>query len=158
MSGDRRIAVSLSQGERDALRELAQRRGEPPATTAARLVRVGLADAGAYLDTPPARRRGPRTPAGETTSPSWLPPAARAAAIDALRDRYPHELRGAPDDLTADRLVAERLAALSVWRDELDAGLRRDPRDELAFGAEVAALARWLEERSRRRLTGHQGV
>lgn len=158
MSNGRRIAVSLSDGERQALAELARRRSEPAATTAARLVRAGLADAGAILDTPPARRRSAQAPDARTRAPAWLPPASRAAAVAALRERYPLEFRSAPDDLVTDRLVAERLAALSVLRDELDAGLRRDPREELAFSAEIAALARWLEERGRRRLAGRSGV
>ena len=152
-----RVAVSLSRGERDALRELAARRGEPEATSAARLVRAGLADAGAALDAPPARRRGPQAlhpperAAADEQAPSWLPPSRCAAAIAALRERYQFELRGLPAELTGDRLLAERLAALSAWRDELDAGLHRDPRMELAFGAELVSLARWVEERSRRR-------
>jgi hypothetical protein len=156
-SAPERVAVSLSRGERAALRELGQRRCEPEATTAARLVRAGLADAGAALDEPPQRRRGPNAGRARAQDPSeaatapWLPTSARRAAILALRERYPYELRLAPEDLETDRLAAERLAALSVWRDELDVGLHRDPRMELAFGAELAAVARWLEERSRRR-------
>jgi len=151
VSSDRRIAMTLSAGERRALRELAERRSEPPATTAARLVRTGLADAGAALDTPPTGRRGPKTQAPEEQGPAWLPASARGNAIQALRERYPYELRAAPDDPQADRPVAERLAALSVWRDELDAGLRPDAREEIAFSAELSGLARWLEERGRRR-------
>lgn len=152
-----RIAVSLSRGEREALRELSARRAEPEATTAARLVRAGLAEAGAALDPPPVRRRGPERRAHKTPDApgaaevAWLPPSRRAGAISALCERYPIELRGVPSDLDPDRLLAERLAALSAWRDELDAGLHRDPRMELVFGAELVSVARWLEERSRRR-------
>ena len=153
-----RVAISLSEGERRALRALAERRSEPPSTTAARLVRACLAEAGAILDAPPVRRRGPAVEDdGERTAP-WLPTSRRADAIEALRDRYPYELRGLPEDLGADRLVAERVAALSVWRDELDTGRRGDPRDELAFAAELTSLARWLEERGRRRLSRAPGV
>lgn len=154
-----RVAVSLSSGERDALRELAARRSEPEATTAARFVRSGLADAGARLDPPPKRRRGP-APANETRSPEssamaivpWLPTTGCAAAVMALAERYPLDLRAAaPNPGPADRAAAERLAALSVWRDQLDAGAHPDPRVELLFSDELARTGRWLEERSRRR-------
>ena len=157
MSNTRRVGISLSVDERAALADLARRRGEGAATTAGRLVRAGLVGEGAVLDLPPKRRRGPVDPDDESKVP-WLPPSARQAAIDALKDRYPHELRTTPADAMGDRLVAERLAALSVWRDELDAGFRPDPRDELAFGAEMNAVSKWLEERGRRRLVGSGGV
>lgn len=157
MSSTPRVGISLSIDERSALIDLARRRGEPPATTAARLVRAGLVDEGAILDRPPKRRRGPQA-ADDSSKVPWLPPSARQAAIEALRDRYPHDLRAAAADLESDRLAAERLAALTVWRDELDAGFRPDPREELAFAAELSAVARWLEERGRRRLAGSPRV
>lgn len=153
MSLSSRVAITLSVDERGALTELARRRSEPPSTTAARLVRAGLGEQGAVLDLPPKRRRGP-SPAGDAPVVPWLPPSARRVAIEALQDRYPYELRGTPPDLDADRLAAERLAALTVWRDEIDAGFRPDPREELAFSAELSAVGRWLEERGRRRLAG----
>jgi hypothetical protein len=144
-----RIALSLTPDERSALTALADHRKEPPTTTAARFVRLGLATDGAVLDSAPA----PAKPGSHAEVP-WLPPSSRAGAIEALRDRYPHDLRGAPADLATDRLAAERLAALSVWRDELDTGQRPDPREELAFAAELTAVSKWLEERGRRRAAG----
>jgi len=93
-----RVAVSLSRGERDALRELATRRSEPEATTAARLVRAGLADAGARLDPPPKRRRGPvrNEPPGpaqaEAAQPvPWLPTTVCAAAVSTRTGRWLEE-------------------------------------------------------------------
>lgn len=151
-----RVAVSLSRGERDALRELAARRSEPEATTAARLVRSGLADAGARLDPPPKRRRGlPRAErhAGESpesASVPWLPTTGCGAAVAALGERYPLDLRAALMRDASDRAAAERLAALSVWRDQLDAGTHPDPRVELLFSDELVRTSRWLEERRRR--------
>ncbi|MEO7555760.1 MAG: hypothetical protein ABIV94_04050, partial [Acidimicrobiales bacterium] len=148
-----RVAVTLSRGERDALRELAVRRSEPEATTAARLVRAGLADAGARLDTPPKRRRGPSRPTtpgpakgSEPRSAAWLPASACAIAVTQLSERYPLDLRDAVMPGASDRAAAERLAALSVWRDQLDAGAHHDPRVELMFSDELARTARWLEE------------
>jgi len=149
--------VSLSRGERDALRELAARRSEPEATTAARLVRSGLADAGARLDPPPKRRRGPARDAQpdperpDAQPVAWLPTAGRAAAVAALIERYPLDLRAALTRDRNDRATAERLAALSVWRDQLDSGAHPDPRVELLFSDELARSGRWLEERNRRR-------
>jgi len=153
MSDTRRVGLSLSPDEYDALVCLAKHRGEATATTAGRFVRLGLLEDGAVLDLPPKRRRGPLDGNASSKVP-WLPPTARQHAIEALCSRYPHELRAVSSDLGSDRLVAERLAALTVWRDELDAGFRPDPREELAFSAELCAVSRWLEERGRRRLAG----
>ncbi len=153
-----RVAVSLSRGERDALRELAVRRSEPEATTAARLVRAGLADAGARLDAPPKRRRGPAPQTAPSTSNgsepravAWLPASACRVAVAQLSERYPLDLRDTVMPEVGDRAAAERLAALSVWRDQIDTGTHADPRVELMFSDELARTARWLEERRRRR-------
>jgi len=146
--------MTLAVDERAALRAIAARRGEPEATSAARFVRAGLAGDGAELDEPPQRRRGPKTPprreprAGDGCP--WLPAGEHTAAVARLHDRYPSDLRHVPDRLGDDRALAERLAALSVWRAEIDAGLHRDPRVELAFSDELARTSRWLEERRRR--------
>jgi len=150
----RRVALTLAVDERAALRAIAARRGEPEATTAARFVRAGLAGDGAELDEPPQRRRGPkhpprREPSGGDGCP-WLPAGEHSAAVARLRDRYPSDLRHVPEGLGDDRALAERLAALSVWRAEIDAGLHRDPRVELAYSDELARTSRWLEERRRR--------
>ena len=153
-----RVAVSLSRGERDALRELAVRRSEPEATTAARLVRAGLADAGARLDPPPKRRRGPAQPTtpsspngSNSNTAAWLPASTRAPAVAQLSERYPLDLRELSMPPPSDRAACERLAALSVWRDQLDTGTHPDPRVELMFSDELARTARWLEERRRKR-------
>lgn len=149
----RRVALTLAVDERAALRAIAARRGEPEATTAARFVRAALAGDGAELDEPPQRRRGPkppprREPGGDGCA--WLPAGEHGGAVARLRDRYPSDLRHIPDRLGDDRALAERLAALSVWRAEIDAGLHRDPRVELAFSDELARTSCWLEERRRR--------
>ncbi len=153
-----RVAVTLSRGERDALRQLATSRSEPEATTAARLVRAGLADAGARLDPPPKRRRGPARPAtpnspnGSNPNPvAWLPASDRAPAVAQLAERYPLDLRELSMPPLSDRAACERLAALSVWRDQLDTGAHHDPRVELMFSDELARTSRWLEERRRKR-------
>jgi hypothetical protein len=140
-----RVSISLTGDERAALKTLAHQRSEPQATTAARFVRAGLAADGAALDRPPAGRRGPATP-----QPARPDAAADRAAAVALTDRYPHDLGHLHHD-TEDRLANERLTALGRWRDQLDVAGTPDPRLELAFHAELTSVARWLEERSRRR-------
>lgn len=147
----RRVPVSLSPGEHEALATLAAERREGLATTAGRLLRDALSAAGAALDASP-KRRGARTSpqAMEPAGALWLPAQQRAGAVVALRDRYPQDLRGVGDDYQRDQLIAESLAALSVWRDELDAGLHRDPRLEIAFGETLMRFGRQAEERRRR--------
>ena len=149
-----RVALTLALDERAALRAIASRRREPEATTAARFVRAGLTGDGAELDDPPQRRSGPKPSASREPSSKdrcpWLPASERTTAVAQLCDRYRDDLRRVPERLGEDRALAERLAALSVWRDEIDAGLHRDPRVELAFSDELARTSRWLEERRRR--------
>ncbi|HEX4805183.1 MAG TPA: hypothetical protein VFU94_04720 [Conexibacter sp.] len=144
-----RVAITLAPGERDALHQLARQRGEAPATTAGRLVRAALLDHGAHLDQPPARRNSPggphRPPAGRLTH------REPADAIDALRARYPLELRHAPIDPAADALVNEALIALARWRADLDAaGDEANPRETLYFCDELRRTATWLQDRARR--------
>jgi hypothetical protein len=142
-----RIAIVLAPGERDALQQLAAEHGEPASTTAARLVRSALAERGATLE---GARRGPRHRAERGAEPPWLPPATRADAIAALQDRYPAELRHLPADPLRDPIIAEPLAALTVWRDQLDDGAHADPRMELAFAHELRDFAAWLQTQARR--------
>lgn len=142
-----RIAIVLAAGERDALQQLASERGEPASTIAARLVRSALAEQGAPFE---AARRGARHRAERGAEPPWLPPAARADAIAALQNRYPDELRHLPADPLHDPVIAEPLAALTVWRDQLDDGAHADPRMEIAFAHELRSFAAWLQAQARR--------
>jgi hypothetical protein len=142
----KRVAISLGVGERDELQQLAHEAGEPIATVAGRLVRAALADHGAQLDTPPARRAGP--PRGRRTK-RRQPPVA--GTLDALRARYPRELRHLPADLDGDAYLAEQTAAFIAWRARLDAaGTDADPREVLAFGYELDSFAARLQDRARR--------
>lgn len=149
----RRVQVTLRDSELDALAELAAARREPEATVAARLVRAGLIDRGASLAAVVRRRTAPASGSGDRPGAGavdWLPPQRRSAAIEALRNRYPHTLR----HLRADTLdlpeVAEQAAALSVWREEIDSGAHSDPRVELAFANSLQHFANWLQTASRR--------
>lgn len=143
-----RVAISVTGDERAALRALAADRSEPEATAAGRLVRAGLENAGAVLGAAPRLRRAPN--GAEPSTALWLPTDRRAAAVLGLLARYPSDLGAIPDHAT-DRLVAEQLAALSVWRDSIDAGQRPDPREEVAFGDVVMRLGPALAQRRRRR-------
>lgn len=142
-----RIAIVLAPGERDALQQLAAEHDEPTSTTAARLVRSALAERGARLQPAPG---GARRRTEQGAEPAWLPPTARAKAITALRNRYPAELRHLPADPLRDRIIAEPLAALTVWRDQLDDGAHADPRMEIAFAHELRSFAAWLQTEARR--------
>jgi hypothetical protein len=146
----KRIAISLTVAERDVLQQLAHEAGEPIATTAGRLVRAGLADHGAQLDSPPARRAGP--PRARGAKRRAVPAAdAPADAIDVLCARYPRELRHLPADLDGDAYLAEQTAAFIAWRARLDAaGTDADPREVLAFGYELDSFAARLQDRARR--------
>lgn len=146
----KRVAISLAHSERDALQQLAHEAGEPIATTAGRLLRAALADHGAQLDTPPARRAGPPRTRATKRQPA---PAADAPAdtIAALRARYPRELRHLPADLDADTYLAEQTTAFTTWRAHLDAaGTDADPREALAFAYELDTFATRLQDRARR--------
>lgn len=145
----KRVAISLTVAERDELQQLAHAAGEPIATVAGRLVRAALADHGAQLDTPPARRAGP--PRGRRGKRAAAPAAASAGSLDALRARYPRELRHLPANLDADTYLAEQTAAFIAWRGRLDAaGTDADPREVLAFGYELDSFATRLQDRARR--------
>jgi hypothetical protein len=147
----KRIAISLTVAERDELQQLAHEAGEPIATVAGRLVRAALADHGAQLDTPPARRSGPPRGRGSKRRPASGADAP-AGSIEALRARYPRELRHLPAALDADAFIAEQTAAFATWRALLDAaGPDADPREALAFGYELDSFAARLQDRARTR-------
>jgi hypothetical protein len=141
--------VTLRASELDALASFAAERRQPEATAAAELVRAGLIDRGATLAAA-VRRRTASAPDSRDRhgdgAADWLPPQRRAAAIEALRQRYPHELRHLRADALADPAAAEQAAALSLLRERIDDGRYDDPRIELAFAHELRAFSRWLQE------------
>lgn len=143
----RRVAITLTDSERDRLADLARRAREPEATTAARLVRDGLINTGAALDAAVRGRAVPRRRSGDRDSGAtlWLPPAGQAAAIEELRVSFPFSLR----HLRAEHLdiseVAAAAAALAAWRDEINSE-HEDPRMVLAFVHELRGFSHWLGE------------
>ena len=154
-----RVAVSLTEREHDALRESANRQRVPVAKAAARMIRGHLATGGEDSLPPPG---GAPPTAGATkdlTPPPWLPPRdragyrewaqVRAAAVQALLDRYPRDLAALADDWATNAALREQLWALSVWRDHLDVGVHDDPRMELAFAGSLSDFAAYLRDRPR---------
>jgi hypothetical protein len=140
-----RFTITLAASERDALERHAHEAREPMATTAGRFIRAALADHGATLDQPPARRAGPP----RRRSAKRAAPAELTDSTDALRARYPHELRHLPTD--PDTYIAEQTAALATWRASLDAArAEANPREVLAFGYELRSFAAFLQDRARR--------
>jgi hypothetical protein len=147
----RRIQIVLPDPAADALQELAAIEGTPPSTLAAQLVRGGLHPAGDGSRRPvrplPASGRRDRT-----DRPAWLEPyggsstwrAETWGAIVALHTRYPRGLTALKDGWWGDQDHLETLCALAAWRAELDAS-GQDPREELAFQAQLADYAQSLK-------------
>lgn len=64
--------------------------------------------------------------------------------------RYPQHLEALQDKWWTDESTLETLAALTVWRAELDE-TRQDPRDELAFQTQLTDYTQHLRQKRRRR-------
>jgi len=148
-----RIAITLDEHAQAELSRHAQSNQEPVARTAARLVRDGLLSAHAPAPDAPAAPATNTDPA--TGTPAWLEPGPSArerwrretwAAVCALHERYPKALERLDASWWQDRSQVETLAALCVWRSQLDAGASEDPRAELLFHDRLDALARQLRE------------
>jgi len=157
----KRVAMSFTESEHTALQTMAQRQRVPVSKLLAQMARSHLAlehaDPPAHPEAPAAVEPDLPSVAGE--GPTWLPPVAksalaewarsRAAAVQALIDRYPAELSALDDGWAKDAAVREQLWALSVWRDQLDTGTQLDPRIELAFAGALRDFAFYLRERPR---------
>jgi hypothetical protein len=135
------------------LAELAAGADEAPSTLAGRMVRDGVAVAakdGKVRPLKPARmvvrrRDGQRPPWLEPYGgdPDWR--QVMWGAIVALHGRYPRALGALKDEWWTDECHTETLSALAVWRAEIeDAG--EDPREELAFQAQLADYAHALRQ------------
>jgi hypothetical protein len=150
-----RVAITLDEHAQAELARRAQANHEPVARTAARLVRDGLLSTQA--PPPEAPAAGPaREPERQAGTPAWLEPEVSArerwrretwAAVCALYERYPKQLEQLSEDWWRDRAQVETLAALALWRSQLDAGASEDPRAELLFHDRLEIVARQLRER-----------
>lgn len=135
----RPIKIVLPDGTAERLHALADETGETQATLAARLVKERLE----HPDRDGNLRRVSRP--GPTRRPPWLEPehdqaAWRAemwTAVVALHRRYPQQLAGLQDGWWEQPSHHETVAALAVWRAQLDHAAT-DPREELLFQAQLA--------------------
>ncbi len=147
-----RVAVTLDEHALAELTRRATAAKEPVARTAARLIRDGLLSteaqaAGEQPSSPP-----PSTPT--TSAPGWLEPSSEQerwrrelwATVCALAERYPGVFSKLIADWWKDRALVEVLAALGVWRAQLDSGQSSDPRVELLFHDRLELLDRRLTQ------------
>jgi hypothetical protein len=160
----KRVAVSFTERQHDALQATASRQRIPVAQLVARIVRGHLAtgEDEAPVSSPIAADLA--RPPEASVGPAWLPPIEptaptewarqRAAAVQALLDRYPGELASLSDSWATDAAVREQLWALTVWRDLL--GAYDDPRMELAFAGAMGDFAISLRERPRLNAQRHR--
>jgi hypothetical protein len=150
----RRLSIRLPDPAYAALEERALAGGEPLASTASGLLRTVLEDPEARpAKRPRAERPAPRTrcPSG-TSGPPWLPveedenwAQSTWAAIVALHKRYPRALAKLEHDWYEHPERTETLAALAVWRANIDSA-SEDPCEELAFQNALQQLARQLDQ------------
>jgi hypothetical protein len=149
-----RIQVVLPDPVAIQLQELAAAAGEPPSTLAGQLVRHGVAQAARDGKVRPLRAAPVVVGAAKTGERArWLEPwggdtdwrAEMWGQIVALHGRYPRTLAHLKDEWWTEDQHTETLCAFAVWRSELDdAGV--DPREELAFHAQLADYAQTLRE------------
>jgi len=140
----------------DQLAELAKAVQESPSTLAARMIRHGVAVAAKDGKIRPLRPAQAMIVRGRSIGrPSWLEPYGGDAAwrkrmwgeIVALHGRYPKALAQLKDEWWTEELHTEILCALASWRAELDEKAQ-DPREEIAFHAQLADYAHRLQKES----------
>jgi hypothetical protein len=148
-----RFQVVLPDPVATQLHELAGAAGEPPSTVAGQMVRNGVADA-AHAGKVRRLRPAPTFVDREGgVRAQWLEPYGGDqgwrqemwGAIVALHGRYPRHLEALKDEWWTDEAHTEILCALASWRAEIDDG-GQDPREELAFQAQLADYAHTLRQ------------
>lgn len=169
MSKSKRVSVGFTEREHDALATIAEHERVGISTVLARIARAQLATGEVTIAEPKTAAAAPAAPAPGAVAgedPAWLPPLDpderqrwvrdRAAAVQAMIDRYPVELVALEEGWPRDAAVREQLWALTVWRDLLDTGTYDDPRMELAFASSLAEFARYLGDRPRATARQHR--
>jgi hypothetical protein len=135
------------------LAELAAGGDQAPATLAAQMVRNEVALAAKDGKVRPLRSGPVLVGRNGGARPPWLEPyggdpewrSQMWGAIVALHGRYTRQLAALKDEWWTDESHTETLCALAVWRTEIDdAG--QDPREELAFQAQLADYAHTLRQ------------
>jgi hypothetical protein len=149
----RSVKIVLPEPVAVQLAELAVSSDEAPATLAAHMVRNGVALAAKDGKVRQLKPRRIEVGRANSERPSWLEPYGGDpewrqqmwGAIVALHGRYRRQLGVLKEDWWADDAHTETLCALSVWRAEID-DTGQDPREELAFQAQLADYARALRQ------------
>jgi predicted transcriptional regulator len=154
----RRIKVTLPAAVAQQLDRLAMRAGEPPAKVAAQMIRqaIGNAEYHKHARNRQAREQAPSehaNPAEQDERAPWLEPYGGShewrgltwGAIVGLHARYPDALSALKEGWWRNASQLETLSALAAWRQWIDdAG--RDPREELAFQAQLADYSHLLRQ------------
>jgi hypothetical protein len=154
----RRIKVTLPAAVAQQLDRLAMRAGEPPAKVAAQMIRQAIGDTEHHEHARDRRRRKHEPsehadPTDQDERAPWLEPYGGSrewqgltwGAIVGLYARYPEALSALKDGWWRNASHLETLSALAVWRQWIDdAG--RDPREELAFQAQLADYSHVLRQ------------
>jgi hypothetical protein len=149
----KRLMIRLPDPAHATLEQRALAGGEPLASTAAGLLRTVLED-GEVAKTRRARLRTRPTSRSADAGPGapWIAPDDDPdwhkntwGAIVALHRRYPRALAKLEHDWWEHPERVETLAALTVWRTNIDASAE-DPREELAFHTALQQLARILDQ------------
>lgn len=147
----RALKITLPDVAVERLEELADETGEPLATLAASLIKQHLVWAPANPRPIPHR-----VAVASRRRPVWLEPPDRPAewrariwaAICALHARYPQQLGALQEGWWTQPAQIETLAALAVWRQQLDQAAR-DPREELVFQSALNDYAEALRTHGR---------
>jgi hypothetical protein len=148
-----RLQVVVPDPVATQLRELAAGVGEPPSTLASQMVRNGVAQAARDGSVRPLKPSPVLLARKSPDRARWLEPYGGDrswrqelwGAVVALHGRYPRYLESLKDGWWTDEAHTETLCALAVWRAEIDdAG--EDPREELAFQAQLAGYAQVLRQ------------
>lgn len=148
-----RFQIVLTDPAAQRLRDLAVFTGQPPSTLAANLIGQGLDRTAEHHGAPAATHAATPVPSEHQAAgrPSWLEPYGGETAwrtetwteIVALHGRYPRHLAHLKDGWWNDDSHTETLCALAAWRAKLD-DEGEDPREELAFQAQLADYAQTL--------------
>jgi hypothetical protein len=149
-----RVQVVLSDPVVQQLRELAAGADTPHSTLVAQFVGNEIARAIKNGHVRPLRTAPVPVDGNSGERPPWLEPYGGDhewrqqmwGAIVALRGRYPEQFQTLKDKWWTDESTTETLAALTVWRAELDE-THKDPRDELAFQTQLNDYSQLLRQK-----------
>jgi len=147
----RHLKIVLPEPVAAQLTELAHDTGQPTATLASQMLQGAIAQAASDGGVRPPRTARAVSAGKHLERARWLEPYGGSAswraetwgAIVALHGRYPRALGNLKDGWWTDEAHTETLCALATWRTEID-DTGQDPREELAFHAQLADYAHVL--------------